>query len=73
MATLEEILEARDDRYALQTSLIERYRSPLVTCTMNILGPHKNSNVIQAIFDKAMEAFIERNQGVLPQARACFL
>jgi len=67
MATLDEILQARDDRYALQTSLIEKYRSPLVTCTMNIPGPHKNSDLIQASFDKAMEAFIERNQGVLEE------
>jgi len=34
---------------------------------MNIPGPHKNSDLIQASFDKAMEAFIERNQGVLEE------
>ncbi|MBI9094937.1 MAG: citrate lyase holo-[acyl-carrier protein] synthase [Sphaerochaeta sp.] len=67
MATLEQILKGRDDRFAMQTSLIERYRAPLVTCTMNIPGPHKNSDLIQACFDKAMEAFIQRNQGVLEE------
>ncbi|MDY0289645.1 MAG: citrate lyase holo-[acyl-carrier protein] synthase [Sphaerochaeta sp.] len=67
MATLVQILKGRDDRYALQTSLIERYKAPLVSCTMNIPGPHKNSELIQASFDKAMEAFIQRNQGVLEE------
>jgi len=67
MATLEQILKGRDDRFAMQTSLIEKYRSPLVSCTMNIPGPTKNSELIQASFDKAMEAFMERNQGVLKE------
>ncbi len=67
MATLEQILQGRDDRYALQTSLIEKYQSPLVSCTMNIPGPVKNSELIQASFDKAMDAFIARNQGVLKE------
>jgi len=34
---------------------------------MNIPGPHKNNDVIQASFDKAMEAFTERNQGILEE------
>ncbi|HAF85097.1 MAG TPA: citrate lyase holo-[acyl-carrier protein] synthase [Sphaerochaeta sp.] len=67
MATLEEILQAREDRCAMQTSLIEKHMSPLVSCTMNIPGPHKNSDLIQACFDKAMEAFVQRNQGVLEE------
>ena len=67
MATLDEILQARDDRFSLQTSLIEKYRSPLVSCTMNIPGPTKNSELIQASFDKAMEVFTLRNQGVLKE------
>ena len=67
MATLVQILKGRDDRYALQTSLIGKYKAPLVSCTMNIPGPTKNSELIQASFDKAMEAFIQRNQGVLEE------
>lgn len=67
MATLEQILQGRDDRYALQASLIEEYASPLVSCTMNIPGPTKNSVLIQASFDKAMEVFPQRNQGVLQE------
>lgn len=67
MATLEQILQGRDDRYALQTSLIGKYASPLVSCTMNIPGPNKNSALIQASFDKAMIAFAQRNQGVLEE------
>ncbi len=67
MTSLEQILKGRDDRYALQTSLIEKYGSPLVSCTMNIPGPTKNSELIQASFDKAMEAFTQRNQGVLQE------
>ncbi len=67
MANLEQILQGRDDRYALQASLIEKYKSPLVSCTMNIPGPTKNSELIQTCFDKAMEVFIQRNQGVLKE------
>ncbi len=67
MATLVQILKGRDDRSALQTSLIEKYKAPLVSCTMNIPGPIKNNELIQTSFDKAMEAFAERNQGVLEE------
>ncbi len=67
MTSLDQILKGRDDRYALQTSLIGKYASPLVSCTMNIPGPTKNSELIQASFDKAMEAFMQRNQGVLAE------
>ncbi len=67
MANLEQILQARDNRLALQTSLLGKYRSPLVSCTMNIPGPTKNSELIQSSFDKAMEAFMQRNQGVLEE------
>lgn len=67
MATLEQTLQAREDRYALQNSLIDTYESPLVCCTMNIPGPDKNSALIQASFDKAMKTFSQRNQGVLQE------
>jgi holo-ACP synthase CitX len=65
MATLEEILMARDDRAALQASLIEEYGYPLVVCTMNIPGPEKNNAMIQASFDKGIEAFSKRNEANL--------
>ncbi|MDT4761264.1 citrate lyase holo-[acyl-carrier protein] synthase [Sphaerochaeta sp. PS] len=65
MATLEQILSARDERAGLQATLIKKYGCPLVSCTMNIPGPEKNSTLIQACFDKAMGAFAKQNEGVL--------
>jgi holo-ACP synthase CitX len=65
MATLEEILVARDERAALQFSLIAEYGYPLVVCTMNIPGSTKNDATIQAGFDKSMEAFSKLNEANL--------
>ena len=67
MATLEQILQGRDDRYAMQTTLLRKYGLPLVSCTMNIPGPDKNSPLIQASFVKAKEIFAGRNQGILEE------
>ena len=47
--THQELLEAREKRAAHQKELIEKYRFPLVSFTVNIPGPCKktpNSNII---------------------------
>ena len=41
--TLNQMLEARERRAARQRALLEQYRLPLVSFTMNIAGPVKNS------------------------------
>ena len=37
--TLEEILQARDERRSLQQQLIHAYQKPLVSLSMNIAAP----------------------------------
>jgi len=45
-ATLQQILDAREQRCARQRSLLHRYRMPLICFTMNIAGPEKCSPLI---------------------------
>lgn len=49
-AELRQILEARDRRASRQKALLEQYRVPLVSFTMNIPGPVKNSGCIRRAF-----------------------
>ena len=48
--TLPEILQARERRACLQKKLLAKYRTPLISFTMNIAGPIKNSPQIQQGF-----------------------
>ena len=48
--TLEQILEARERRAHRQQELLEQYGLPLVSFTMNIAGPVKNSPLIRRGF-----------------------
>ena len=45
-----QMLEARERRVSRQRELLERYRLPLVSFTMNIAGPVKNSPLIRRGF-----------------------
>ena len=54
--TLEDILRARDARAAAQRRLLQTYRLPLVSFTMNIAGPVKFSPLIELAFDAGLEA-----------------
>lgn len=45
-ATLQEILEAREQRAARQQALLAQYQKPLICFTMNIPGPEKQSRDI---------------------------
>lgn len=47
---LHQMLEARERRARLQKELLEKYRLPLVSFTMNIAGPVKNSPSIRRGF-----------------------
>jgi phosphoribosyl-dephospho-CoA transferase len=47
---LSQMLAARDYRVERQRALLERYRLPLVSFTMNIAGPVKNSPSIRRGF-----------------------
>ena len=61
--TLQQILQAREDRVELQRQFLELYRQPLVCFTMNIAGPVKISPLIRRGFQAGLEALenIRRN------------
>ena len=54
--TLEDILRARDTRADAQRRLLQAYRLPLVSFTMNIAGPVKSAPLIELAFDAGLEA-----------------
>ena len=51
-ATLEEILSAREERAMLQMKMLSEYGKPLVSFSMNIAGPVKNSPLIGRAFEE---------------------
>lgn len=53
--TLHQMLDARERRAALQKSLINTYKTPLVCFTMNIAGPIKTSPLIERAFFEGVE------------------
>lgn len=49
-ASLPEVLQAREDRAAAQRALLDRFGRPLVSFTMNIPGPVKDTALIRFAF-----------------------
>ncbi len=49
--SLTEILLSRENRVRLQAQISEQYRCPLISFTMNIAGPVKNSPLIRRAFE----------------------
>lgn len=56
--TLEQMLDARENRARRQKELIAKYQKPLLCFTMNIAGPIKNSDLITQGFISGIEDFI---------------
>ncbi len=54
--TLQQILQAREDRVRLQQQLLRDFGCPLICFTMNIAGPVKNSPLIQRGFQEGLHA-----------------
>jgi len=54
-ATLEQILCARDQRVERQRQLLRRFGQPMISFTMNIPGPVKDSPLIRFAFRAALE------------------
>ena len=50
MASLQEILEAREQRWQRQQELLEHFKNPLILFSMNIPGPEKDSPLIRQTF-----------------------
>ena len=62
--TLAEVLEARERRVNRQRELLERYGGPLISFTMNIAGPVKDTPLIWRAFDAGcgeLRAGLERS------------
>lgn len=49
--TIEEVLYSREKRLMMQTSLIKKHNSPIISFTLNIPGPIKNNILIKNAFD----------------------
>ena len=61
--TLQQLLQAREDRVRLQRQFLELYRCPSICFTMNIAGPVKLSPMILRGFQAGLEAL----EHVLPR------
>ena len=53
--SLSEILEAREARVRLQAEVSKNYRCPLISFTMNIAGPIKNTPLVSRAFHLGIE------------------
>ena len=58
MVELSQMLEARDRRAQRQRELLEQYRLPMVSFTLNIAGPVKNSPLIRRGFRLGRELLL---------------
>lgn len=54
--TLEEVLEAREARVSRQERLLARYRAPVISFSMNIPGPVKDTPLIRRAFFAGRDA-----------------
>lgn len=54
--TLEELLESRDERAALQSDLIDEYKCPLISFTVIMPGSDKQNAMSQKIFNEGLTA-----------------
>lgn len=66
--TLEQMLMARDDRAEKQKKLIMTYSLPLISFTVNMPGPGKNTDMAGSIFTEGCSVLMSRlkDRGVLP-------
>lgn len=62
--TLQQVLQAREDRVNLQKQFLQKYRCPLIVFTMNIAGPVKTNPLIE----RGFYAGLQMLQDVLPAA-----
>ena len=53
--SLEDMLAARERRAAVQQQLLEKYRLPLISYTLNIPGPIKDSPLIRRAFHRGKQ------------------
>ncbi len=77
-ATLQEILEAREQRAQRRSALLTQFGKPLICFTMNIAGPVKYSPLIAKGFSLGCEALLAQLEGIpvlheerLPRITGC--
>ena len=58
--SLSDILAAREERVRLQKEIIDRFHRPIISFTMNIAGPRKNSALIRRAFKIGID-FLDDN------------
>ena len=56
---IEEILDCREKRVAIQNKMIKKYNKPVISFTMNIPGPIKVNNKIKKAFDIGKNLILE--------------
>ncbi len=66
--TLAEILNARDERCEMQSRILSEYHSTLLSFTMNIAGPVKNTPLIERAFEYGLAELFAR----LPSEKILF-
>jgi len=57
---IDEILNCREKRVAIQNEMIKKYNKPVISFTMNIPGPIKTNNEIKAAFDIGKNLILEK-------------
>ena len=56
---IDEILDCREKRVAIQNKMIKKYNKPVISFTMNIPGPIKVNNKIKKAFDIGKNLILE--------------
>lgn len=57
---IEEILNCREKRVAIQNKMIKKYNVPVISFTMNIPGPIKTNNEIKKAFNIGKNLILEK-------------
>ena len=57
---IDEILNCREKRVAIQNDMIKKYNKPVISFTMNIPGPIKTNNEIKKAFDIGKNLILEK-------------
>ena len=57
---IDEILDCREKRVAIQNKMIKKYNKPVISFTMNIPGPIKTNNEIKKAFDIGKNLILEK-------------
>lgn len=70
-ASLQDVLAAREGRVHTQSQLLRQYGKPLVSLTMNIAGPYKNTPLVVFAFHSAVRQILTRLGPPLDCRRAC--